>query len=139
MPPSADDARIAGLARDVQSQAARLRQRLATAPPLQPSSRNPFAFDVRELPTPRPTLSAVPEAAGDVATDEPALRLIGIAEDRQPTGLVRTAVIAGDGDQLHMVIEGQTIAGRYRVLVVSADAVELEDLTTGVTRRLVLT
>ena len=42
------------------------------------------------------------------------------------------------GDELLMTTEGQTVAGRYRVGKVSADAIELIDLGTGATRRLSL-
>jgi hypothetical protein len=40
------------VASDVQAQASRLRHRLAAAPTLQGPTRNPFAFEVREIPPP---------------------------------------------------------------------------------------
>ena len=64
---------------------------------------------------------------------EPDLVLIGLAEE----GSTRTALL-DSGDDLVMATEGQTIVGRYRVAKVGADAVELVDLTTGATRRLLL-
>lgn len=75
---------------------------------------------------------AAPKAVAD-DPPEPDLVLIGLAED----GSTRTALL-GSGDELLMATEGQTIVGRYRVNKVGADAVELVDLTTGATRRLLL-
>jgi len=75
------------------------------------------------------------QAAPAVAEEPPApdLVLIGFAEE----GTTRTAML-GSADELLMVTEGQTVAGRYRVAKVGADAVELIDLTTAATRRLLL-
>jgi hypothetical protein len=47
-------------------------------------------------------------------------------------------MIAGGHDELMMVTAGQRILGRYDVVAVSADGVELKDLQTGSARRLVL-
>jgi hypothetical protein len=66
------------------------------------------------------------------------LELAGVAEQKTDAGLKRTAMVTAPGDQLFMVTEGQELAGRYRVSAVGADAVELKDLVTGVTRRLAL-
>ena len=121
----------------VQSQAAQLRQRLAAAPTLQPPIRNPFTFAAREpgaLPAGavRPRTLAAPVVA-DPPLPEPALVLLGVAEQ----GSTRTAMV-GFGDELLMATEGQTLASRYRVAKVGADAIELVDLGTGATRRLFL-
>jgi Tfp pilus assembly protein PilP len=117
----------------VQSQAARLRQRLSTAPSPQPTVRNPFEFALQ----PRAVVNeakALDVAPPVVETPhEPNLVLIGLAED----GPTRTAMIES-GDDLVMASEGQTVAVRYRVAKVSADAIELVDLVTGTTRRLFL-
>jgi hypothetical protein len=124
------------VASDVQAQASRLRHRLASAPALQAPTRNPFVFEVREIPPPpppKPQPATAPPAFIQRLIAEPDLVLLGVAED----GNVRTAMI-GSGDELLMVTEGQTVAGRYRVGKVGADAVELIDLGTGATRRLLL-
>ncbi len=75
--------------------------------------------------------------AAPVVVDSPlpelALVLLGVAEQ----GSTRTAMVESGGDLL-MVTEGQTLAGRYRVAKVGADAIELVDLGTGATRRLFL-
>lgn len=75
------------------------------------------------------------QVAPAVAEEPPApdLVLIGFAE----AGTTRTAML-GSADDLLMVTEGQTVVGRYRVAKVSTDAVELIDLATGATRRLLL-
>lgn len=129
------------IANDVQAQAARLRARLAEAPAPQLPLRNPFAFAVREVPrlraagpdgaAPEPLIS--PESP---VVDELELRLVGVAEQQSPGGVVRTAMIVGAADDLFLVTEGQDVAGRYRVTAVAADAVELRDVSTGAVRRL---
>jgi hypothetical protein len=133
---SAESMQLDAVALTVQSQAARLRQRLAAAPILQPPSRNPFTFAAREpviVPAAvRPRTLETPVVA-DPPLPEPALVLLGVAEQ----GSTRTAMV-GFGDELLMATEGQTLASRYRVAKVGADAIELVDLGTGATRRLFL-
>ncbi len=129
------------LAADMQKQAARLRQRLASAPVPQQPSRNPFAFAVRGAPRPRPAAvrGAIAQAPQFPATPpDPELALAGIAEQQSEHGVVRTAVIVGAGDEIYLVTPGQSVTGRYTVTAVGADAVELRDSVTGSTRRLAL-
>ena len=57
------------------------------------------------------------------------MKLAGIAEDPEADGPVRTAIISGEG-QLFMVKEGEAVTPRYRVAKISADVVELVDLST---------
>jgi len=128
---SPESVQLDALASGVQSQALRLRQRLAVAPAPRSAIRNPFEFVVLQ---PRVTVSRKTMAPPIVeAPPEPNLVLIGLAED----GSSRTAMIES-GDELVMATEGQTIVARYRVVKVGADAVELADLVTGTTRRLFL-
>ena len=128
------------LAADMQAQAARLRQRLASAPVPQQPARNPFAFAVREAPrSPSPAVRAAAQAPQlPAAPPDLMLALAGVAEQQFERGLVRTAVIMGPGDEIYMVTQGQTVAGRYFVAAIGADAVELKDSLTGSTRRLAL-
>jgi hypothetical protein len=131
---SAEAIQLDAVASNVQSQASRLQERLAVAPPLQTPSRNPFRFVEREAavaPPPKPVTTIPPFVEKLIA--EPDLVLLGVAEE----GSVRTAMI-GSGDDLVMAGEGQTVVGRYRVSKVAPDAVELIDLGTGATRRLFL-
>lgn len=133
---SQDAVRIEALASDVQSKAARLRTRLATAPAEATSDRNPFSFGAtaqrigRTAPAPA-TMSIAPP---DVEPPMP-LKLVGVAEQTVDGGMTRTAMIAAPGDQLFMVTQGQEV-GQYRVSAVGADAVELTHIATGATRRL---
>lgn len=131
--PSPEVAQLDALAEHVQSQASRLRVRLAAAPSPQPV-RNPFVFGGREAPprTARPVRNEAPAVAAPIEP-EPELALLGIAEE----GKTRTAVI-GAGEELIMATDGQTVAGRYRVAAIGPDSVELKDQITGATRRLTL-
>jgi hypothetical protein len=129
-------AQLDAVASNVQSQASRLRHRMATAPAPRPPFRNPFVFLEREV---RPVVTARREPRPAVALPEPViaaepqLDLLGVAEE----GTTRTAMI-GRGDELLMVTVGHEVAGRYRVAAVGPDVVELTDLETGATRRLAL-
>jgi hypothetical protein len=128
------------LASEVQAHAARLRERLASAPRPQSPHRNPFVFESRPtLPAkplalrsdPQPPLEALPPS-------EPMVSLIGITEDQGPKGLVRTAIITGDGDSVYVLAVGEMLLDRYTVETIGADAVELKDVTTNGIRRLAL-
>jgi hypothetical protein len=66
------------------------------------------------------------------------LSLIGIAEDQGPKGAVRTAIITGDADAVFVLVVGETLLDRYTVEAIGADAVELKDGVTNLTRRLAL-
>lgn len=144
-PAAIDDARLDALAQDVQAQGSRLRKRLATAPGVQLPLRNPFSFERRDTPRLAPAvrtadqgLALEPAPVPEPARREPLLALIGVAEQKTADGLVRTAMISEDGEQLHMTVTGQEVAGRYVVVAVGPDAVDLREIATGLTRRLVL-
>jgi hypothetical protein len=128
------------LAADVQAQTARLKSRLASAPSPQKPVRNPFSFVPKEAAPRRVTTAPVePEPLPAVLEPvEPAIDLVGIAEDQTPKGLVRTAIISALSGDLFLVKEGELIAGRYRVRTVGADSAELSDQLTGAVRRLTL-
>lgn len=140
---ASSDVKLEALAADVQAQAGRLRQRLSSAPAPQGQNRNPFTFSMRPSAA-RSTPAAVPAVAAPAAAPapidipEPVLQLIGVAENTRDGGVVRTAMIAGGHDELMMVGRGQRVLGRYEVVAVGADAVELKDLETGAIRRLAL-
>jgi hypothetical protein len=128
------------LAAEVQAQTLRLRNRLASAPTPHEPFRNPFAFSSRATPerkeaAPSPDEAAAPELGPPL---EPAIELIGVAEQETAKGLARTAIISALSGELFLVKEGESLAARYRVGPVSADAVELNDLLTGTVRRLAL-
>jgi hypothetical protein len=128
------------LASDVQAHAARLRERLASAPRPQLPNRNPFVFEAR--PT-VPTKSVVMRREAVIAAEplpppEPMLSLIGITEDQGPKGLVRTAVFTGDADAVFVLTVGEMLLDRYKVEAIGPDAVELKDVGTNAIRRLAL-
>ena len=142
-PASPETVALNNLAVDVETQASRLRSRLETAPSPKAPFRNPFSFTerppapvraVRPPVAPEPTFVPPPPIPA-----EPPLQLIGIAEKKVGDTIVRTAMMSpGDADALIMAIVGQKILGAYEVVAIGVDAVELKDLTTGLTRTLVL-
>ncbi|PYR61017.1 MAG: hypothetical protein DMF91_10840 [Acidobacteria bacterium] len=133
---AAADARSETLAAEV----ARLHERLRpTAEPREPA-RNLFQFTaIRPRPAPPAPKAALTEATPvvPVAPPPPPFKLIGVAEDAGPAGPVRTAIVSGPG-QLFLVKEGQNVTLRYRVIKISADVVELQDLGDKTTLRLAL-
>ena len=144
--PSAADAQTAsapteGVAENVQAQARRLKQRLASAPIPQQPLRNPFAFRPAPIATaspvrPRPAVQPLPTEP--LPPPEPRLELAGIAEQATPAGIIRTAMIATESNELIMAAVGASVLGRYKVAAIGADGVELTDVATGQTRRLAL-
>jgi hypothetical protein len=121
---------------------ARLHERLRPVATPRHPARNLFTYRPMSAPAPaaivpaaRPALTEATPAPAPVAL--PPLKLAGIAEDSGADGPERTAFISGEG-QLFMVKEGQTVTGRYRVTKISADVVELLDLTDNTLRRLAL-
>jgi hypothetical protein len=137
-PQRAETSATQALADEVQAQASRLRGRLASAPAPREPFRNPFAFASRAV---RPAPSSVATAQKPLVAalpGEPPLQLVGVAERETSTGTVRTAMITADSDELFMLVEGESMGGRYRVKSVGAETVDLTDLVTGATRRLAL-
>jgi hypothetical protein len=131
-----------GVAEIIQTQAHRLKQRLATAPVPQQPLRNPCAFRPAPVDAPSPArirpVAIDPAAVEPAPPPEPRLELVGIAEQRTADGVVRTAMIATETNQLVMAAVGTAVVGRYTVAAIDGDGVSLDDVTTGRTRRLVL-
>jgi hypothetical protein len=130
----------ANLAAEVKAQTERLKSRLAQAPAASEPVRNPFSFAPRDdgrRAARGATPAAVPEPVA-LPPVEPAIELVGVAEDRTAQGLVRTAIVSALSGDLWVVKEGETVAGRYKVKSIGADAVELSDPVSGGTRRLTL-
>jgi hypothetical protein len=118
---------------------ARLHERLRPdAPPRQPR-RNLFTFHSAG----RRAAPEMPEAPTAALVDAPppviapSLKLVGLAEDDNPDGAVRSAIISGDG-QLFIVKIGDSVTARYIVTNIGADVVELTDVTDRTIRRLPL-
>jgi hypothetical protein len=117
------DARGAALAKEI----ARLHDRANGAAPPR-LARNLFHFVLPPRPAP---VAAVVNRASEVAEaiPPPALKLIGVAEDAAPGGLIRTAIISGPG-QVYVVKEGERVTSRYLVARISSEVVELQDLSS---------
>jgi hypothetical protein len=131
----------ATLAAEVQAQTLRLKNRMAAAPSPQEPFRNPFAFAerpaaIRAASPARVEADSAPQIPAPPL--EPAIELIGVAETASPNGVLRTAIISAHSGELFLVKQGETLAARYRVGAVAADAVELNDLVSGAVRRLAL-
>jgi hypothetical protein len=100
--------------------------------------RDPFRFGADARPAAgrvaeRPTLEPLDEdAAAGVpgAEPEPDIVLQGMAESEENGVLVRTAILRA-GDELVLASAGMRIGGRYDVVALSADSVELEDTVSG--------
>lgn len=123
---------------ELAAEIARLRERLRpTATPQQ--TRNLFRFsESSRAPVSAP--SSLPQTAAtapDAPAPPPPLTLIGIAEDGDVDRPVRTAILTALG-QLYLAGEGASVATRYRVSAISADAVELVDVSDGSRLRLAL-
>jgi hypothetical protein len=104
-------------------------------------SRDLFRYAARSSPSFGASAPASP--VGPAPPEQPPaaavlpLKLEGLAEDRGDQGPVRTAIISGFGD-IFLVKEGDSVTLRYRVVKISADAVELTDLTDNAPLRLAL-
>jgi hypothetical protein len=121
--PAPVDARGAALAKEI----ARLHDRAGAGVPPR-LARNLFHF-VTPPPRPAPVALVVNRASDAAAVlPQPALTLIGVAEDTAASGVIRTAIISGPG-QVYVVKEGERVTSRYLVARISADVVELQDLS----------
>jgi hypothetical protein len=138
----ADSAPAQNLAVSVQTQAKRLKERLAVAPVPQQPIRNPFAFrpapELRVAPVSRALVPVPTTAPTEMVIPDVPLLLVGLAEHRNGDGLVRSAAISSNGEDLIMADVGSVIVGRYTVTSIGSDAVEMKDGSTGRIRRLVL-
>ena len=137
-----DTAPAQTLAISVQTQANRLKERLAAAPLPQQPIRNPFAFrpapELRVAPVSRAPVPVPTTAPTEMVIPDVPLLLVGLAEHRNGDGLVRSAAISSNGEDLIMADVGSVIVGRYTVTSIGSDAVEMKDGSTGRIRRLVL-
>jgi hypothetical protein len=115
-------------AHGILAQAERLRARLASPPAYRAPARNPFQF--REPPPARQAVgkSAAPAPTTDAAdrVERPEMKLVGIAEDSGPDGVVRRTIIVSAMMQLFFAKEGDRVLGRYEVVRITADAARLK-------------
>ncbi len=144
MPPSA--AAVAALdqavsassqvARDIDQEAERLRQRLSQEIPAPAPSRDPFRFRVAEPPAPAKTSAKVPSPeklpapSPNAAPPAPVVlmpTLIGITEETA-NGVVTRSAVLSMGDDMAIVKAGQTFA-RFIVQTIGPSSVEIVDAT----------
>jgi hypothetical protein len=118
-----------------------LRDRNGPASPPRPTGRNLFEFMTARAPHDGVPTPALPS---DASTPAPApampahgLKLVGLAEESDASGPVRTAIVSS-GRELFFVKEGERVGDRYRVVRISGDAVELSDAAVAEPIRLVL-
>jgi hypothetical protein len=94
--------------------------------------RDPFSFAGDR--TPRPDIVGAPSATSEPspasAPVAPDILLQGVAESRDGEQVVRTAILSVGGDLVFAVV-GSTVGGRFTVVTVTADSVELEALQGG--------
>jgi hypothetical protein len=134
-PRSRPSAASSDIVREAERLQIRVRREVQYAQP----RRNPFRFGEaaadadrgRPVPTPAP---AEPSVA--VPAPPPPVTLAGIAEDQQPQGIERTAILSSPAGVL-LVHEGDPVAGEYRVGRIEEEAVELVK-SDGTTLRLTL-
>jgi uncharacterized small protein (DUF1192 family) len=130
------DTRGAALEKEI----ARLHERLRPSATPNQTGRNLFTFRAARVREARPSVVAPQPALVDappLPPPLPPLKLAGIAEDPAAGGPARTAIITAAG-QLFTAKEGENVTARYRVVKISADVVELLDLTDNSVRRLAL-
>ncbi len=124
---------------NIEAQSGRLRAYHDRAQALPPASRDPFHF-AQQAPraaafaAARPAIST---SAVSLAPPRPVLTLSGVAEDTIAGAAVRTAIIT-DARELYLVKEGEEFGGRFRVVRISSDAVEVRDLSDGASLTLIL-
>jgi hypothetical protein len=139
-PPIVARAPIDARGEDLAKEIARLHERLRPDATPRLPGRNLFTFQsavrtARQPMVPAPVPAPV-EAPPPIAV-APSLKLIGLAEDDGPDGVVRTAIISGEGE-LFVVKVGDSVTARYVVTTISADVVELTDTSDQTVRRLPL-
>ena len=102
------------------------------------ATRDPFRFGAEARPAAGRTAERrmIEPREEDPATEAPRVEpeadivLQGMAESEQDGVLVRTAILRA-GDELVLASIGMRIGGRYDVMALSADSVELEDTVSG--------
>ncbi len=119
-------------AADLAADMERLRKRLAEAPALRMSPRNPFSL-APPPPPPRPetlappSRSAAPFTSRRPRASRPAVQLIGIATADSEDGSERTGILTTRGGEVLLVRSGDRVPGGYRVDAVGPSSVILVD------------
>jgi hypothetical protein len=124
-------------AEELNAQATRLRTRTAEVT-LRPSTRNPFKYS---SPKSAARSSAGREPAVQSPPIEPQIPAVALGPTPRLSGIARKAgtrtAILSVGDQIYLVAEGDSVAGRFTVVMIDPEAVLLRD-AAGAEQRLVL-
>ena len=130
------NAGAAAPAADLAVETARLRTAIAAMPARLQARRDLFRYEGRRQPSGDVAFAedSAASAAGvlspvetPTASTRPEIKLLGIAEDATPGGVVRTAILSTP-QQLHLVREGEQVALRFLVQRITTSTVELRDL-----------
>jgi hypothetical protein len=128
-----------GAPSDIAEQASRLQSRIRREMAYTSPERNPFQFEAVRPATPVVAGFAQPEPSVELsapaAASRPFLTLAGVATDRVPQGVERTAILSSTLGVL-LVRAGDEVLGEYRVGAVEDESVELISLADGSTLRL---
>jgi hypothetical protein len=127
---------VAPVARQIDDEAARLRQHLAERLPFTPPARDPFRFraDTKRTGSEPFSSKSVEKGSDPVGLKTPASPpiavpvLIGVTEDMAAGVVTRTAILSM-GDDMAMVKTGQAFS-RFIVRSIGALSVELVDVTS---------
>lgn len=129
---------VTPVARQIDQEAERLRQRLAQQVPFDEPARDPFRFTTRSTPKlGTPKLVPVAKESDEVQPvvlnipKPPAIlvpTLIALTADEVGGAVVRTAVLSMN-DEIAIVKVGQAF-DRFQITSITADAVELVDITS---------
>jgi len=100
-----------------------------------PVARDPFRFGgtatlaARKAAASRGAARPAESEPGEAAAQAPAFDVVlqGMAESQDGDTVVRTAILKADGE-LVLATVGMPIGGRFQVVAIAADRVELEDL-----------
>ena len=128
-----------GLSTDLE----RLRARVADAPALRVSPRNPFSLAVPPPPPGAPTLDPAPArvrrrtVSGPPRRAGPALSLIGVASRHAGEAPERIGILTAPDGEVFLVGAGDRVPGGYLVDAIEPSSVTLVD-GAGVRHRLVL-
>ena len=126
---------VPGAAADIEQQAARLQAGLRQHTGYREAERNPFRFVAEPAAGNAVDSRAAAPPPEFVSPPPPLITLAGIAADQVGERTERTAILSSPSGVL-LVREGDEVVGRYRVVTIDNEAVELIGLADGARLRL---
>jgi hypothetical protein len=103
--------------------------------------RNPFTFVAsNRVPAASKVPAATPqvEPIGVPGSEWPPLKLVGIAEDRRPAGIERTAILVANGDELLFAKVGDDLVGGFTVTLIDEMSIQITHQVSRAARCLAL-